>query len=155
MCASADQVTLATAVFSLYNQGAMGRYLFVYGFQLVCQTAANTPLNGYAFKGKQTGGTDATTFPLKFDEAIAEGVATYGTGGGTAGATPIVAAASNETGLYSWLNPWPIAIIPPGWSFGVSSHQGSSVYSFSFQWYCGEPLDFRPLLTEDVADYFA
>jgi hypothetical protein len=155
MCACANQVTLAGATFSLFNNGQRGRYLFVYGCQLVVQSGSAVPVTGYAFHGKQTGGTDVVTFPLKFDEAVGEGVATYGTGGGTGGATSIVAFSTNEVGAYNWANPWPIAIIPAGFSFALSVAAGSSEYSFSFQWYSGEPLDFRALLTEDVADFFA
>jgi len=155
MCAACHEVSPATGFFSLYNNGQRGRYLFLYGLQIATEVTDGHSLDGYAFKGKQTGGTDMTTFPLKFDEAVAEGIATYGSGGGTGTAFQIQTLGSNLQGLVNWTNPWPLGIIPAGWSWGFTTTETSHVYSVSFQWYCGEPLDFRPNLTEDVLDFLS
>ena len=143
---------VSTPAISLYNNDTLGRYLYVYGFQYAPQAAQQTPLDAYWFKGQVTSSTTVTTVPLKLDEKISAGIVQYGAGAGSSGAVPIATLGSNEANWYNWPNQWPIIILPPGYSFATSSHQSSEIFSFSLQWYAGEPLDYRPVLTEDVFD---
>jgi len=156
MTAAAAQVgPVSTPSISLFNNDQRGRYLFLYGFEYAPQANANTPLDCYVFKGQVTSGTTVTTFPVKVDQGADSGIAQYGTGAGSSGATSIMPIGSNNGQYYYWPYQFPICILPAGYSFITSSHQSSETFSFGLQWYMGEPLDFRPLLTADVEDFLS
>jgi hypothetical protein len=153
MTAAGFQVAPTNDFFSLYNNDTLGRYLFLYGVEVTAQSASAAPVDAFGAHGKQTGGTDVATVAVKFDEPITAGVATFGPGTGFTNVTQLHTIGSNEPGTYHWPYKFPAAIIPPGFSYGLSTHTSGATFSFSFQWYVGEPLDFRALLTQDVADF--
>jgi hypothetical protein len=153
MTAAGFQVDPTNDFFSIYNNDTLGRYLYLYGVEVTAQTAGVQPLDAFAGQGKQTGGTDVKTVPVKLDEAITAGVATSGPGTGFTSSFQLHTIGSNAVGFYHWPYSFPAIILPPGFSYGISTHTSGATFSFSFQWYMGEPLDYRPILTQDVADW--
>jgi hypothetical protein len=153
MSAAVPSQTLTSAVIGLYNNGQRGRYLFVYGVQVFASLSSSNVIWGVQQSGKLSGGTDVVTYPVKFDEALIEGVVTYKAGAGGFPAGSYVLLGQTLDGSYYWPYQYPVAIIPPGMSFVVNFSGSSVPAGASFQWYSGEPFDEVPLVTMDVEDF--